>query len=139
MSMPTFLVSQEPLCSKDPEEFQVPRKAAVARFRLFKGHYCMRFNIYRIGITNSPDCSVCNSGQPITSGYFNVCPSLREVLQLFDVLRLYAKLNGGHLTFLSSKYKQIPGARGLPESEMKVHPEMKTKLFLENTFRRITA
>ncbi|GFW49484.1 hypothetical protein TNCV_3059901 [Trichonephila clavipes] len=35
----------------------VPRKAVVADFRLLTGHDCLKFHLYRIGITDSPDCT----------------------------------------------------------------------------------
>ncbi|GFU76284.1 hypothetical protein TNCV_527641 [Trichonephila clavipes] len=65
------------LWNKDP--FWVlgaPRKAAVAHFRLLTGHDCLRSHLFRIGITNSPDCSLCDSGQPMTAEHFDVYPGL---------------------------------------------------------------
>ncbi|GFW09326.1 hypothetical protein TNCV_4276541 [Trichonephila clavipes] len=35
-----------------------PRKAAVAHFRLLIGHDCLISHLYRIGISNSPDCTL---------------------------------------------------------------------------------
>ncbi|GFX53823.1 hypothetical protein TNCV_1597691 [Trichonephila clavipes] len=47
------------ILNKDPS--WVPgasRKAAVAHFRLLTGRDCLRLHLYRIGISNSPNCSV---------------------------------------------------------------------------------
>ncbi|GFX48526.1 uncharacterized protein LOC103524116 [Trichonephila clavipes] len=53
-----------------------PRKASVAQFRLLTGHDCLRSYLYRIGITNSPDCTTCDSGQHMTAEHLVVCPAL---------------------------------------------------------------
>ncbi|GFX95916.1 hypothetical protein TNCV_2084961 [Trichonephila clavipes] len=44
-----------------------PRKAAVAHFRLLTRHDCLRYNLYRTGIANSPDCTLCDSGHRLTA------------------------------------------------------------------------
>ncbi|GFW19887.1 hypothetical protein TNCV_3561901 [Trichonephila clavipes] len=38
-----------------------PRKAAVAHFRLLTGHGCLRSHLDRIGIIDSPDCTLYDS------------------------------------------------------------------------------
>ncbi|GFX41438.1 hypothetical protein TNCV_3489791 [Trichonephila clavipes] len=35
-----------------------PRKASVAHFRLLTRHNCLRSHLHRIGIADSPDCSL---------------------------------------------------------------------------------
>ncbi|GFU70784.1 HTH_48 domain-containing protein [Trichonephila clavipes] len=55
---------------------RAPRKAAVAHFRLLTHHDYLRLLLYRIGIANSPDCTVCNSGQPRTAEHLVRYPAL---------------------------------------------------------------
>ncbi|GFS62163.1 hypothetical protein TNCV_477041 [Trichonephila clavipes] len=40
-----------------------PRKAAVAHVRLLTGHDYLRPHLYRISIADSPDYTLCDSGQ----------------------------------------------------------------------------
>ncbi|GFS47930.1 hypothetical protein TNCV_3598991 [Trichonephila clavipes] len=53
-----------------------PSQAAVAHFKLLTGHGCLRSHLYRIGIANSPDCTLCDSGHPMTGEHLVVCPAL---------------------------------------------------------------
>ncbi|GFT34160.1 hypothetical protein TNCV_4385511 [Trichonephila clavipes] len=55
---------------------RAPRKAALAHFRLLTGHYCLRSHLYRIGIADSPDCTLFDSGQPMTAEHLVVCLAL---------------------------------------------------------------
>ncbi|GFT93285.1 hypothetical protein TNCV_2220431 [Trichonephila clavipes] len=55
-----------------------PRNAEVAHFILLTGHDCMRFHLYRMGITDSPDSTVWESGQLMTTEHLNVCPALKK-------------------------------------------------------------
>ncbi|GFU41218.1 hypothetical protein TNCV_1848141 [Trichonephila clavipes] len=52
------------------------RKVAVAYFRLLTGHDCLRSHLYGIGIADSPDCTLCDSEQPMTTEHLIVCPAL---------------------------------------------------------------
>ncbi|GFV66034.1 hypothetical protein TNCV_1440411 [Trichonephila clavipes] len=54
---------------------EAPGKAAVARFRLLTSHDCLRLYLYRIGIANSSDCTLYDSGQPMTAENLDVCPA----------------------------------------------------------------
>ncbi|GFS57830.1 hypothetical protein TNCV_2909221 [Trichonephila clavipes] len=45
---------------------QAPRKADVAHFRHLTGYYSLRSHLYRIGIADSLDCTLYDSGQPMT-------------------------------------------------------------------------
>ncbi|GFU50817.1 hypothetical protein TNCV_2495211 [Trichonephila clavipes] len=63
--------------NKDPSWVPgAPRKAAVAHFRLLTSHNCLRSYLYRIGIVNSPDCTLWDSGQLLTAGHLVVCLAL---------------------------------------------------------------
>ncbi|GFW69430.1 hypothetical protein TNCV_487791 [Trichonephila clavipes] len=46
---------------------EVPRKSSAAHFRFLAGHDCLRSHLYRIGIADSPDNTLCDSDQPMTS------------------------------------------------------------------------
>ncbi|GFW09227.1 hypothetical protein TNCV_2101811 [Trichonephila clavipes] len=53
-----------------------PMKPAVAHFRLLTGHGCLRSPLHRIGIRYSPDCTLWDSGQPMTGEHLVMCPAL---------------------------------------------------------------
>ncbi|GFT49321.1 hypothetical protein TNCV_4583031 [Trichonephila clavipes] len=55
---------------------EAPRKSVVAHFRLLTGHDCLRSYLYKIGIADSPGCTVYDSGQPMTAEHLVVCPTL---------------------------------------------------------------
>ncbi|GFT75762.1 hypothetical protein TNCV_3125551 [Trichonephila clavipes] len=55
---------------------EVPRKSAVAHSRLLIGHDCLRSHLYRIGITDSLNCILCDYGQPFTTEHLDACPTL---------------------------------------------------------------
>ncbi|GFV36695.1 hypothetical protein TNCV_1033711 [Trichonephila clavipes] len=42
---------------------EASRKATIAHFRLLTGHYCLRSHLYRIGIADSLNCTLCDSGR----------------------------------------------------------------------------
>ncbi|GFX89355.1 uncharacterized protein LOC103524116 [Trichonephila clavipes] len=52
------------------------RKPAVPHFRLLTGHDCLRSHRYRIGIAESPDCTLCDSGPSTITEHLSVCPAL---------------------------------------------------------------
>ncbi|GFW93845.1 hypothetical protein TNCV_4221261 [Trichonephila clavipes] len=63
-----------------------PRKAAVAHFILLTEHDCLISHLYRIGIANSLDCTLCDSGQPMTAEHLDTCPaiiSLNSIVQKY--------------------------------------------------------
>ncbi|GFV02581.1 hypothetical protein TNCV_5017491 [Trichonephila clavipes] len=61
------------ILNKDPSCGPVaPRKATVAHFRLLTGHDCLKWHLYIIGIGNSPDCTLTDSGQPMISEHLVV-------------------------------------------------------------------
>ncbi|GFW69653.1 hypothetical protein TNCV_489971 [Trichonephila clavipes] len=53
-----------------------PRKAAVDHFRLLTCHDCLRSHLYRIGVIDSPNYTLCDTGQPMTAEHLIVCPAL---------------------------------------------------------------
>ncbi|GFV78991.1 hypothetical protein TNCV_4347501 [Trichonephila clavipes] len=53
-----------------------PRNSALAYFRLLIGHDYLRSYLYITGIAFSPDCSLCDSGQPMTVEHLVLCPAL---------------------------------------------------------------
>ncbi|GFX59609.1 hypothetical protein TNCV_3753741 [Trichonephila clavipes] len=55
---------------------EAPRKATIAHLRLLTGHDCLRSHLYRIGTVDSPDFTMCDSGQPMTAEPLDMCPAL---------------------------------------------------------------
>ncbi|GFU80704.1 hypothetical protein TNCV_514311 [Trichonephila clavipes] len=53
-----------------------PKKVAEAHFRLLTRHDCLRSHLYRFGIADSPDYTLCNSVQPMTTEHLNMCSAL---------------------------------------------------------------
>ncbi|GFU16486.1 hypothetical protein TNCV_836571 [Trichonephila clavipes] len=51
------------------------RKAVVVHFRPLTGHDCLRYHLYRIGIADSPDCTLFGSDQPMAAEHFWSCSS----------------------------------------------------------------
>ncbi|KAI5738059.1 hypothetical protein M8J77_002519 [Diaphorina citri] len=54
----------------------LPRKAAVAHFRLLTGHDCLAEHLHRFGLKTSPICSLCSLNSPMNSVHLNSCPAL---------------------------------------------------------------
>ncbi|GFT17930.1 uncharacterized protein TNCV_4910891 [Trichonephila clavipes] len=50
---------------------EAPRKVSVARFRPLPGYDCMISHLYRIGVSDSPDCTLCDSDQLMTPEYLD--------------------------------------------------------------------
>ena len=50
----------EPIVSNPNTVPNLPRKAAVAHFRLFTGHDCLAQHLHKIGIKDSPNCLLCS-------------------------------------------------------------------------------
>ncbi|GFU25195.1 hypothetical protein TNCV_3360921 [Trichonephila clavipes] len=51
-------------------------RAAVAHCKLLTEHDCLRSHLYRSGITDSPGCTLCDSGQLMTAEHLAMCPAL---------------------------------------------------------------
>ncbi|GFW31052.1 hypothetical protein TNCV_4523211 [Trichonephila clavipes] len=49
---------------------------------------CLRYHFYRTGITDSPDCTLRDSGQPMTVEHLVVCPAL---ISLYPTVEKYWK------------------------------------------------
>ncbi|GIX79377.1 hypothetical protein CDAR_228381 [Caerostris darwini] len=49
-----------------------PRKAAVTSFRLLTNHDCLRSNLFCIGFAVSPDCTLCDTRQPMIDEHLDV-------------------------------------------------------------------
>ena len=45
---------------------EVPRKSAVAMFRLIMGHDCLSKHLHKIGILPSPNCLLCSKEEEMT-------------------------------------------------------------------------
>ena len=54
----------------------VPRKSAVAAFRMFTGHDCMAKHLHRIGILQSPTCPLCSLNEEMDHHHLTRCPTL---------------------------------------------------------------
>lgn len=63
-----------------------PRKTAVALFRGLTGHDCLQNHLCRISVVDSPDCVLCDSGQPMTFEHLNYCDVL---FQYEDIVKKY--------------------------------------------------
>ncbi|GFV78842.1 hypothetical protein TNCV_4079421 [Trichonephila clavipes] len=73
------------ILNKDPSWLPgAPRKAAVTDFRLLTGHVCLNLHLYRIGIANSPDCTLYDSDQPMTAEHLVVCPALTNLNSIVE-------------------------------------------------------
>ncbi|GFW72268.1 hypothetical protein TNCV_703051 [Trichonephila clavipes] len=60
------------------------RKAAETHFRLLIGHGCLRSHLYRFGIDESPDFTLCDSGQPMTTDHLDVCSVLKKLNSIVE-------------------------------------------------------
>ncbi|GFV54022.1 transposable element Tcb1 transposase [Trichonephila clavipes] len=89
-----FLAKKGALVNQRPDPSWVlgaPGKAAVAHFRLLTGHDCQRSPLHRIGIANSPDCTLREFGQPMTSEHLVMCPVLISLNSIVEKCRCAAK------------------------------------------------
>lgn len=57
---------------------QRPRKTAVAAFRLLTNHDCLASHLYRIGISASPICVLCNDPAEMNEDHLKTCEALRS-------------------------------------------------------------
>ncbi|KAJ4439355.1 hypothetical protein ANN_07477 [Periplaneta americana] len=57
---------------------QRPRKTAAAAFRLLTNHDCLASHLYRIGISASPICVLCNDPAEINEDHLKTCEALRS-------------------------------------------------------------
>ena len=58
----------------------IPRKTAVAKFRLATGHDCLAKHLHRIGILPPLKCILCNHTNDDTDGHhLEVCPAVKDV------------------------------------------------------------
>ncbi|GFY11802.1 hypothetical protein TNCV_1529941 [Trichonephila clavipes] len=75
---------------------EASRKTAAAHFRLSTGHNNLRSHLYRIGITDLPDCTPCDSGQPMTTEHLEVCSVLKSLRYptTFGSVILKKRING---------------------------------------------
>ncbi|GFX76178.1 hypothetical protein TNCV_2144821 [Trichonephila clavipes] len=68
-------------------------KAAAVHFRLLTGHDYLRSHLYRNSITDSLDCTLCNSGQPMTAEHSDVHPAVKVLIILSKILRAHALMS----------------------------------------------
>uniref|UniRef100_A0A8D8WMZ3 Uncharacterized protein n=1 Tax=Cacopsylla melanoneura TaxID=428564 RepID=A0A8D8WMZ3_9HEMI len=55
---------------------ELPRKAAVATFRLMTGHDCLAQHLNRIGCKDSPICPLCSDNALMNAEHLAVCSDL---------------------------------------------------------------
>ena len=81
---PEFAVKDLPLgrtlmmmMIKKPEIIpEMPRKTAVAKFRLITEHDYLAKHLNKIGIFASPNCPLCNSEEEMTEEHLETCKAL---------------------------------------------------------------
>ncbi|KAJ4436498.1 hypothetical protein ANN_16529 [Periplaneta americana] len=68
---------------KDPKLIpDLPRKSAVAMFRLITGHDCLSKHLHRIGVLNSPKCLLCAREEDMEMEHLANCETLRTFVDL---------------------------------------------------------
>ncbi|KAJ4433864.1 hypothetical protein ANN_16177 [Periplaneta americana] len=68
---------------KDPKLIpDLPRKSAVAMFRLITGHDCLSKHLHRIGVLNSPKCLLCTREDDMEMEHLANCETLRTFVDL---------------------------------------------------------
>lgn len=55
---------------------ELPRKTAVANFRLMTGHDCLAQHLHRIGCKDTPICPLCNLQAIMNAEHLLICPGL---------------------------------------------------------------
>uniref|UniRef100_A0A8D9AWA7 ribonuclease H n=1 Tax=Cacopsylla melanoneura TaxID=428564 RepID=A0A8D9AWA7_9HEMI len=55
---------------------ELPRKSAVASFRLLTGHDCLAEHLNRIGCRTTPTCPLCDLNKNMNAEHIAVCPNL---------------------------------------------------------------
>ena len=58
---------------------EVPRKSAVAMFRLITGHDCLSKHLHKIGILPSPNCLLCFKQEEMTLDHLLNCEELKFI------------------------------------------------------------
>lgn len=53
-----------------------PRRTSVALFRLATGHDCLPHYLFRFGILESPNCSICGEDVILNAQHLLLCPAL---------------------------------------------------------------
>nr|XP_042898658.1 uncharacterized protein LOC122269461 [Parasteatoda tepidariorum] len=53
-----------------------PRRDAVATFRLYTCHDCLSAHLYRIGLSTTPFCQLCKSGEKLGREHLLLCGAL---------------------------------------------------------------
>ncbi|KAJ4426006.1 hypothetical protein ANN_27633 [Periplaneta americana] len=68
---------------KDPKLIpDLPRKSAVAMFRLITGHDCLSKHFHHIGVLNSPKCLLCTREEDMEMEHLANCETLRTFVDL---------------------------------------------------------
>ncbi|XP_069671597.1 uncharacterized protein [Periplaneta americana] len=68
---------------KDPKLIpDLPRKSAMAMFRLITGHDCLSKHLHRIGVLNSPKCLLCTREEDMEMEHLANCETLRTFVDL---------------------------------------------------------
>ncbi|GFW61820.1 uncharacterized protein TNCV_1471421 [Trichonephila clavipes] len=60
-------------------DVNVPRAAAVAKFRLLTGHDCLCAHLFRFNLVTSPICVLCDTGQDMTAAPLDECCALNDL------------------------------------------------------------
>ena len=58
---------------------EVPRKSAVAMFRLVMGHDSLNKHFHKIGILPSPNCLLCSKEEEMTLEHLLNCEELKSI------------------------------------------------------------
>uniref|UniRef100_A0A8D8ULK8 RNase H type-1 domain-containing protein n=1 Tax=Cacopsylla melanoneura TaxID=428564 RepID=A0A8D8ULK8_9HEMI len=57
---------------------ELPRKAAVASFRLLTGHDCLNHYLHRLRIKDTPICPLCTQDAVMDAEHIVICPALLD-------------------------------------------------------------
>ena len=68
--------SWKPLVENPDIVPNLPRKSAVAHFRMLTGHDCLAQHLHKIGVKPSPNCTLCSLNSPMNSSHLLLCPAL---------------------------------------------------------------
>ena len=67
---------------QQPHILTMPRKSAVATFRLFTGHQYLLDHLHKMGIMDSTQCCICNEDQALNQEHLLTCKGLDRKKQL---------------------------------------------------------
>ncbi|XP_015926284.2 uncharacterized protein [Parasteatoda tepidariorum] len=62
-----------------------PRRDAIEAFRLYTGHDCLSDHLYRIGLSTTPFCPLCKSGEKLGRDHLLLCGPFMDTLSPQDI------------------------------------------------------